>query len=139
MFETKIRKNKVNIKLLISEQTYNDCGPLSLLYTELAILDEPQRIGNFNFDQAQITNLRLAQKEVIKNDKISWRIRFESRPLRRIKSQSSNSESSDDLLNEPGKMEIDQSTPHRKRRAPTTQDKLHKIVRKRLHLAKNRK
>ena len=96
--------------MAISEQTYNDCGPLSLLHAELAVLNESHKIGNFSFEQDQITNLRLAQKEVILNETMSWRIKFKSRPLRRIKNESSNSESSDDVLSEPMKMKVDKST-----------------------------
>ena len=65
-------------------QTYNDCGPLSLLYTELAVLNESQLIGTFSFHQEEIRKLRLAQKEAVLNKTVSWRIGFISRHLQEI-------------------------------------------------------
>lgn len=119
-------------------QTFNDCGPLSLLYTELAVLNESQLIGTFSFDQEEIRKLRLAQKEAILNNTVSWRIGFISRPIPEIqRSTSESSVSSEDSMMKNNFQPLRQSTPHRKRPAQRSQESFSKKLRKKLHLQKN--
>ena len=124
-------------KLIILVQTLNDCGPLALLHTELAVCNEYERIGTFSYDQEEITKLRLAQKDVILNNSISWRIEFLSRPVQEIRMQFSTSESSVSSEDSTTKRQAKQSTPHRKRAAPTPAESLNKMIRKKLHLEKH--
>ena len=99
-------------------------------------MNEPQRIGTFSFHQDDIAKLRLAQKEVIMNEAVSWRIGFESRPLRNFVIDS-NSDTKSDSSIKIDESVFKQSTPRRKRPAQIPQESLSKTVRKKLHLQKN--
>ena len=98
-------------------------------------MNETEKVGSFTFDQKEISKLRLAQKEVILRNVLTWRIGFSSRSVRRFESHSSSDTKSDSSLKIDGSP-MRKSTPSRKRPVSMNRGSLSKTVRKKLHLEK---